>query len=277
MGQIVHDLADIHRRHSRAPPRALEGPGQGDVAAVTGPRRYHMSLNPGAGQRQVPHDVRRLVPHELVRPAQFAPVHDAAIVQHDRIGLGRALDESARLQLRDLMGEAERPGRRQLRREALRRHIVRSCLPPDQRMRPLDRYRQPKRLGGGDHVGGVLIRDRKRRLHGQHGGLAADRGGLGLCQRVEVWLHAAVENRRLGTRELDRQIVDQVRGNRGEQMLDGMDRRGAMADRRATLHRFHFGESRGHFGFPGEIDAAKHDALPRRRGQKCRLRDDAGV
>src|SRR2546421_13031979 len=85
VGQIVHDLADIHRRHARAPPRALEGPGQGDVAAVTGPRRYHMSLNPGAGQRQVPHDVRRLVPHELVRPAQFAPVHDAAIVQHDRI------------------------------------------------------------------------------------------------------------------------------------------------------------------------------------------------
>jgi len=68
-----------------------------------------------------------------------------------------------------------------------------------------------------------------------------------------------------------------VRGDRRQQVLDGMDRRRAVADRRAALDGFHLRESRRDFRRSREIDAPEHDALPRGRRKECRFRCGTGV
>src|SRR5205807_6656511 len=93
----------------------------------------------------------------------------------------------------------------------------------------------------------------------------------------EIRLDAAVENGRLGTGELDRQVVDHVRRDGGEQMLDGVNRGLSVADRGAAFHRLYFREPCRHFGRTREVGPAKDDALPRGRRQERRFRRGAGV
>ena len=59
---------------------------------------------------------RRLVAHELVRPAQRAAHHDPSVRQHERAP-SRALDQPPGPQRLGLAREAEGAGRRQLPRE----------------------------------------------------------------------------------------------------------------------------------------------------------------
>ena len=277
MGQIVHDLADVHRRHAGAPPCASECPRQRDIAAVAGPCRHHVSLNPGARERQVPHDIRRLVPHELVRPAQCAAVHHTALVEHDRVRRGCALDQAPRLQLRDLVRKTERARRRELDGEALRRHLVGARLPADQGMRPLDRHSQAQHLRGGDDVGRILVRHRERRRDHQDRGLTADGGRLRSRERFKIRLDAAIEDGRLRPRQLDRQIVDRVRGDGGQHMLHRVDRGLAVPDRRPPVDGFDFREARGDFRLSRKIGPAEHDTLSRRGRQKRRFRGGTRV
>src|SRR5215218_5414031 len=62
--------------------------------SVTVPRWLGLNATTHARprEREVAHAVHRLVPHELVRPAQ-GPAHHLALVEHHRVLDRRALDE----------------------------------------------------------------------------------------------------------------------------------------------------------------------------------------
>ncbi len=216
-------------------------------------------------------------PVELVRPAELAAVHQAAIVQHDRARRGRTLDEPLRLQPLHLARKAERPGRGQLVGEALRGDAVAARLPSDQRMRPLDRHREPELFRGRHHVARVPLGHGERRLHAEHHRLPVHLDRLRLCERGEVRLDAAVQDRRLGAGQLDSQVVDLVRRYRGQEMLHSVNRRPAPADGGAALDRLDFGEARGDDGCPRQVGPPEQDPLARRRGEERRLGLGAGV
>src|SRR5205809_264876 len=99
----------------------------------------------------------------------------------------------------------------------------------------------------------------------------------GARERFEVGLDAAVQNRRLGARELDGEIVDLVRRHRGEQVFHGVDRGLTLADGGAPLDRLDLRQPRRDLRLPGEVDAAEHDPLPRGRRQEGRLGAGPGV
>jgi hypothetical protein len=107
-------------------------------------------------------------------------------------------------------------------------------------MGPLDRDREAELLGGGHHVARVALAHGERRRHGEHQRLATRLDRTGALERLEVRLKAAIENRRLGARQLDRQIVNLVRRDRSQQVLHGVDRVGTLADRSATLDPLDF-------------------------------------
>ena len=153
----VQDPADVHRHASVALSGASEPSGQRNIALMARFGRDHVRLHPAADQRQVAQDVRRLVPDELVGPAQL-PAHEAVFGQHER-GVERGAERQAPgPQGIRLVQEAERPRPGELAAERLRRNVVAPRLSADQRMRPLDRGREPKRLGRCHDVARVGFR-----------------------------------------------------------------------------------------------------------------------
>ena len=167
--------------------------------------------------------------------------------------------------------------RRELRGETLRRHVIGARLPPDQRMRPLDRHRQTQRLRRRHHVRRVLVGHGEGCRDREHRGLATHGGRPRLRERVEIRQHAAVEDRRLGARELDREIVDHMGGHGRQHMLDRVNRRRAVPDRRASLDRLDLRQPRRDLGPPREIDPPEQDPLAGRRREECRFRRGAGM
>ena len=87
------------------------------------------------------------------------------------------------------------------------------------------------------------------------GGLALEGANPGAVERVEPGTEGAVQDRRLGTVELDHQIVEVERHDRGEQVLHRVDGGVAPADGGAPLGGLDFGDPGGHLGTRGEIAA----------------------
>src|SRR5690606_62922 len=96
--------------------------------------------------------VTGLVPHELVRPPELALRH-ALLVEDHGVVERHALHEPALAQRFRILQETERARAGQLRRELLARHLPRTELATDQRMRELDRRRDLILLIGNRDVG----------------------------------------------------------------------------------------------------------------------------
>src|SRR5207247_1994088 len=109
--------------------------------------------------------------------------------------------EALRLQPRDLARKAECPGRGQLVGEALRGDAVAARLPPDQRMRPLDRHGEPELLRWRHHVARVPLGHGERRLHAEHHRLPVHLDRLRPCERFKVRLDTGIQHRRPAARQ----------------------------------------------------------------------------
>ena len=277
VGQPIHDAADVHCGGPQALRGAGQGACQGDVAAVARPGGDDVGANAGTGEGEVAHDVRGLVAYELVRPAQLAAVREAVLVQHDRVRARCALDQPLRLERRDLVRKPEGTGGRELPRKRVGRDLVRPHLPPDERVGPFDRDGETECRGGSDHVAGIALGDGEGCLHGEHDRLASDVTRVRARERLVVRLHAAVEDRQLRPGKLDGEVVDLVRRDGREQVLDRVDRGLAPADRGAPLDRLHLGEPRPHLGPSRQVGAAEHDALTGGGRQERRFGRGAGV
>src|SRR3990172_13008892 len=116
VGDDGEDVADVHHGASRTRGPQADGPPEGDVAAVARPGGDDVRAEAPAKQRQVAEEVRRLVAHELVGPAQRR-ADDRRRVEHDGVLHSAARDEPLRPQRLDLVHEAEGARRRELARE----------------------------------------------------------------------------------------------------------------------------------------------------------------
>ena len=143
MRDDVQDPADVHRDASDALTGPAEPTGQRDVALMARLGRDDMRLDPAADQREVAEDVARLVPHELVGPAERLP--DQTVVGEDQGGLQvGTLRQTPGSKRFGLPHEAEGTRPRQLPREHVGGDVVAAGLATDERVRPLDGGRQPE-------------------------------------------------------------------------------------------------------------------------------------
>ena len=156
-----------------------------------------------------PTTVHRLVPHELVRPAQRV-LHDALLVQHDAFCVDapwiRPFARSASTSCTNPKVRAAR----QLPRERRRRDNVAPALRADQRVREVDRDVER------EHVGGTGLVHATRRPSTRTGSRRPSTGArppacsthAGVQQRVEERAGAPVHDRRLRPVHLDHEVVD---------------------------------------------------------------------
>src|SRR6185436_4652521 len=136
--QNLHDVFDC--AHSLLLSTGLHHlPHQCHRSAVTRLYRDDPRAHAGTRQRQIADTVHRLVPHELVVPAQRS-AQDVAVIQNDGVVQRRPLDQSLRAKRIDFVNEAKSPRSRKLAGERLFRDDKSARLLPDQRMREFDRY-----------------------------------------------------------------------------------------------------------------------------------------
>ena len=91
--------------------RLFHGAHQAHRSPVTRPTRRDARAHARPGQREISDTIQRLVPHELVGPAQASRSDHAILVEHDRVVERRALNQPHRPQRLDLVHEPERPRR----------------------------------------------------------------------------------------------------------------------------------------------------------------------
>src|SRR2546427_710876 len=96
-------------------------------------------------------------------------------------------------------------------------------------------------------------------------------------ERLVLRRPAAVGGRQLRPGRLDGGVVDLVRRNGREQVLDRVARGLAPPDRGGPLDRLHLGEPRPHLGPSRQVGAAEHDALTGGGRQERRFGRGAGV
>ena len=213
--------------------RALDGHDQLEVQGVARVARDDVAGDGTAEQRQVADEVEHLVADELVAIAQ--PVERRGLADDDRV-VERAAERAPTLsQEAQIFQEAVRARRRVLGDERLLRRRPGQHLRADDRMLVVERVGDAERLGGDDldpaaiATGADRMRDADR---------AKPRALLHATRR-EHHLHerlgAAVGRGQLGAIHADLEVVDPEAGRRRHEVLDGLDARPVLADRRRVV------------------------------------------
>ena len=226
MGEDLHDLFDTqlhsclrllrqcvreHLAHERHGP-AVARPGRRDARRDAHPR-----------QCQVPDHVHRLMPDELIRPAQRRPDH-VTLVEHDRVLGGRALDESLRAEPFDPAQHPECARRREFAREGLRRDAIATVLRADLRMREVDQHFEVQRVCRMRHVDRLAVDHAHRLLESQYVRRPATGHRRRVEQRETERFRRPIHDRRFGRIHGDHQVVDLESRHRREHMLHGVQR-----------------------------------------------------
>src|SRR5690606_24779496 len=214
--QVLHDLLDVH---DRLDPRALRSLPQRvrelQVPCVARTLRDHVPADARAEEREIADHIADLVTDELIRKAKLAR-RDPGLIQYDRVLQRRTEREVPRAQRLRLVQEPERPRRGDLLAEAVRYDLEGTVLTTDPRMVEVDRRGDPVRRGRHGRVRGAAVRfdaDRGAHLENGRGFALCDRPGTG--QYVQEKPEAAIPDRDFRTLQIDPEIVDLQRRDRG--------------------------------------------------------------
>src|SRR5688500_11087128 len=112
---------------------------QGNRPAMARLHRHDPSPHFCPRQREVSHAVHRLVPHELVAPAQVA-AENVVVVEYDGVVERGSLDQTLGPESIHLVHETESSGSRKLARECVLGDVEAARLFSDKRMWKLDGY-----------------------------------------------------------------------------------------------------------------------------------------